>query len=88
MRVPALLRALDIFVLASKFEPYGVALLEARCAGCAIVSTSVNEIPKILGYGVRAGSLGQARPDEVEFLKWLRAGGHCSWAPASTSIRP
>ncbi len=51
-RVPALLRALDVFVLASKFEPYGVALLEAKCAGSAIVATAVNEIPKILNNGV------------------------------------
>jgi glycosyltransferase involved in cell wall biosynthesis len=51
-RVPALLRALDVFVLASKFEPYGVALLEAKCAGSAIVATAVNEIPKILNDGV------------------------------------
>jgi glycosyltransferase involved in cell wall biosynthesis len=51
-RVPALLRALDVFVLASKFEPYGVALLEAKCAGSAIVATAVNEIPKLLRDGV------------------------------------
>jgi len=50
-KVPALLRALDIFVLASKFEPYGVALLEAKGAGCAIVATAVNEIPKLLTDG-------------------------------------
>ena len=52
VRVPALLKALDVFVLASKFEPYGVALLEAKCAGSAIVATAVNEIPKLLGDGV------------------------------------
>jgi glycosyltransferase involved in cell wall biosynthesis len=51
-RVPALLRALDAFVIASKFEPYGVALLEAKCAGAAIVATAVNEIPKLLEDGV------------------------------------
>ncbi len=51
-RVPALLRALDAFVIASKFEPYGVALLEAKCAGAAIVATAVNEIPKLLDDGV------------------------------------
>jgi glycosyltransferase involved in cell wall biosynthesis len=52
VRVPALLKALDVFVLASKFEPYGVALLEAKCAGSAIVATAVNEIPKLLADGV------------------------------------
>src|SRR5262249_12334066 len=29
-QVPELLRALDVFIIASKFEPYGVALLEAK----------------------------------------------------------
>ena len=47
--VPIALRAIDIFVLASKFEPYGVALLEAKAAGVAIVATRVNEVPEILG---------------------------------------
>ena len=51
-RVPELLRALDVFVLASKFEPYGVALLEAKCSGTAIVATAVNEVPKLLEDGV------------------------------------
>jgi len=46
--VPALLRGLDIFVLASKFEPFGVAILEAKAAGTAIVATAVNEIPEII----------------------------------------
>lgn len=55
-RVPALLRALDVFVIASKFEPYGVALLEAKCAGAPIVATAVNEIPTIVGDG-RTGLL-------------------------------
>jgi glycosyltransferase involved in cell wall biosynthesis len=50
--VPELLRALDVFVLASKFEPYGVALLEAKCSGTAIVATAVNEVPKLLEDGV------------------------------------
>jgi glycosyltransferase involved in cell wall biosynthesis len=49
--VPVALRALDIFVLASKFEPYGVALLEAKAAGAAIVATRVNEVPEILSEG-------------------------------------
>ena len=50
--VPALLGSLDVFVLASKFEPFGVALLEARAAGLPIVATAVNEIPDIVGDGI------------------------------------
>jgi glycosyltransferase involved in cell wall biosynthesis len=64
-RVPELLRALDVYVLASKFEPYGVALLEAKGAGCPIVATSVNEIPSLVADGV-SGLL--APPESVEPL--------------------
>jgi hypothetical protein len=49
--VPAFLRSLDLFALASKFEPYGVALLEAKAAGLPIVATAVNEIPNIITDG-------------------------------------
>jgi glycosyltransferase involved in cell wall biosynthesis len=50
-RVPSLLRSLDVFVLSSKFEPFGVALLEAKAAALPIVATSVNEIPEIITDG-------------------------------------
>lgn len=70
-RVPALLRALDVFVLASKFEPYGVALLEAKCAGSAIVATAVNEIPKLLEDGV-AGMVVPAETPEAMAQAFLR----------------
>jgi len=64
-RVPVLLRSLDVFVLSSKFEPFGVALLEAKAAGLPIVSTSVNEIPEILTDGV-SGLL--CPPQEAESM--------------------
>lgn len=49
--VPALLRSVDLFALASKFEPFGVALLEAKAAGLPIVATAVNEIPEMVTQG-------------------------------------
>jgi len=70
-RVPALLRALDVFVLASKFEPYGVALLEAKCAGSAIVATAVNEVPKLLENNV-AGLVVPAETPEAMAQAFLR----------------
>lgn len=70
-RVAQLLRTLDVFVLASKFEPYGVALLEAKCAGTAIVSTSVNEIPHLLEDGV-TGLLVPAESPEPMAEAFLR----------------
>ena len=46
----------DIFVLASRQEPFGLALSEAREAGCAIVACDVDGIPEVLEGG-RAGRL-------------------------------
>jgi glycosyltransferase involved in cell wall biosynthesis len=62
-QVPTFLRCLDIFVLASKFEPFGVALLEAKAAGVAIVATRVNEIPEIL-WDKESGLLSPAEDPE------------------------
>ena len=60
--IPEALRAMDVYVMASKFEPYGVALLEAKAAGTAIVATRVNEIGEILGEGEPGGPLGVLVP--------------------------
>lgn len=46
----------DIFVLASRREPFGLAIAEAREASCAIVATSVDGIPEATDGG-KAGIL-------------------------------
>jgi glycosyltransferase involved in cell wall biosynthesis len=61
--IPVVLRALDAFVIASQFEPYGVSVLEAMAAGLPIISTDVNELPTILDHG-RAGKLVPAEQPE------------------------
>ncbi len=45
------MRAADIFVLASRKEPFGMVLSEAREAGCAIVASNVGGIPEALDKG-------------------------------------
>jgi glycosyltransferase involved in cell wall biosynthesis len=55
-----LLRAADIFVLASRRESLPIVIGEARAAGCAIVATSVDGVPESLDDG-RAGVLVPAR---------------------------
>jgi glycosyltransferase involved in cell wall biosynthesis len=45
------MRAADVFVLASHNEPFGLVLIEAREAGCAIVATDVDGIPEALDQG-------------------------------------
>jgi len=52
----AYLASTDVFVLASRAEPWGLAISEAREAGCAIVATAVGGIPEQLEGG-RAGTL-------------------------------
>lgn len=46
----------DIFVLASRKEPFGLVLSEAREAGCAIIASDVDGIPESLDGG-QAGIL-------------------------------
>jgi glycosyltransferase involved in cell wall biosynthesis len=47
-----LLRASDIFVLASRFEGYPVSIMEAMASGCAIVATAVGGVPDAVRAGV------------------------------------
>jgi glycosyltransferase involved in cell wall biosynthesis len=51
-----LLRATDIFVLASHHDPFPLVNMEARLAGCAMIGTAVGGIPEALEHG-RAGVL-------------------------------
>lgn len=49
--VAELLQAVDIFTVASVFEPYGVSVLEAKANGTPILASAVDEIPQILSNG-------------------------------------
>ena len=63
--VQTLLRQFDVYVMNSCFEPYGVALLEAMAEARAIVATSVNEIPEIVGHGAAALLVPPSDPGEL-----------------------
>ncbi len=41
----------DVFVLASRREPFGLVIIEARAAGCAIVASDVDGIPEAVDGG-------------------------------------
>ncbi len=50
----------DVFVLASRQEPFGLAVVEAREAGCAVVVTDAGGLPEV----VDGGSAGLVVPAE------------------------
>ena len=45
------LEAADVFVLASRRESFGLVIIEARAAGCAIIGSDVDGIPELLDGG-------------------------------------
>jgi glycosyltransferase involved in cell wall biosynthesis len=79
--VSELLQAVDIFTVASVFEPYGVSVLEAKANGTPILASAVDEIPQILsngasGYLFEAGSAASYAAGLLEMTRnpQLRAG--------------
>ena len=50
--IPALIRGCEFFVLPSRSEPFGIALLEAMTFGRAVLATSVGGIPEFVRHEV------------------------------------
>ena len=50
--IPAVMSSFDVFALSSRYEGFGIVLLEAMAAGKPIVATKVSAIPEVVQDGV------------------------------------
>lgn len=67
--VQVVMQALDLLVLNSKVEPFGLVVLEAMACGTPVLATAVDGVPEIIRHGV-SGWLIPAR-NEKELAKGL-----------------
>ena len=94
--VPALLPALDLFAMSSRYEGIPCAMVEAMLAGIPVVATAVNGVPEVVlpgqtGLLVRAGDPGSlaravehalAHPEErLRWARGARALVETRWSP-------
>ena len=63
--LPAFLRGLDVFVLPSVFEGFGVAAVEASAAGLPVVASNVHGIPEVVRDSITGLLVPPRSPDAL-----------------------
>lgn len=62
---PSLIRALDLVVVNSRTEPFGLVVVEAQASGTPVVATSVDGIPELIDNGVTGYLLATLEPADL-----------------------
>ena len=69
---PALLRRLDIFVLPSRWEAFGLVAAEAMAVGCPVVGTAVGGLPELIVDGETGFIVPSDAPQQLaQQIDWL-----------------
>jgi glycosyltransferase involved in cell wall biosynthesis len=63
--ITALMGAFDLFVQPSRWEGFGITLLEAMAAGTPIVATSVGGVPEVVVHGETGLLVPPGSPEEL-----------------------
>jgi len=63
--VPDILAAADVFLLASRYESFGLAILEAMAAGLPVIAARVGGIPFVVEDGKTGFLVDARRPEDI-----------------------
>ncbi|MEW5868452.1 MAG: glycosyltransferase family 4 protein [Chloroflexota bacterium] len=63
--IPAIMQDIDVFVLPTHQEAFGIVLIEAMAAGCKVIATDVGGIPEIVAHGINGLLVPPKRPDKL-----------------------
>ena len=64
-KVPDILGQLDIYVAASRWESFGVAVLEAAACGLPVVVSDVGGLPEVVEHGITGFVVRREDPGSV-----------------------
>ncbi|EHH68833.1 glycosyltransferase [Gluconobacter morbifer] len=84
--MPAVLSALDGFVLPSRHEPFGLVLLEAMDAGLPVCATDAGGVPDILKNSPSSMVRPDCLPSLTEGLRHLHEQSRCVWDLTAFSL--
>ena len=63
--VPAVMKSLDIFILPSLWEGFGLVLLEAMAAGIPVIASNVSAIPEVIKHNENGFLVAPKNPDAL-----------------------